>query len=454
MKRTLFLFSVLVTLLSSCTAPTPPQAAQPQADLKAAEHVITIRNPNPALSDDQLATQYQGVLITRTDDFAVIATNTPRAAAGLSRQSLTDQSAVTREDNLNVLKVPEASFTRQALNYSVLSAINYWGNGRIDYWGNGRIDYWGNGTLAYWENGRIDYWGNGIFDAALPFINETTWKSIGLDKAHQRLNTQSGKTIKIAILDTGVDLAHPMFVGRLSNASDWRDFVDGDNTPQDEGTFGEGATGHGTEVAGLALIVAPTAQIMPLRVLDKNGSGHVANVVTGIVWAVNRGANIINLSLGSDQPVEAVAQAIRYANDKGVIVVAAAGNNGQEGPTYPAAAFASSKLNLSVGSLSDSGLKSPFSQYGSISLLAPGEQMVGPAPQKRLAAWTGTSMSAPITAGAAALALKMGSWNAEQVVSRIKTTATPVDHLVGNLLYRGKLGAGRLNLDALTQPQP
>ncbi|MDB5046152.1 MAG: hypothetical protein JWQ08_2202, partial [Deinococcus sp.] len=94
--------------------------------------------------------------------------------------------------------------------------------------------------------------------------------------------------------------------------------------------------------------------------------------------------------------------------------------------------------------------KSSFSQYGALSVLAPGEGMAAPAPQNRIAAWIGTSMATHVAAGAAALALSL-SVGPEAAVARLKASAGNVDALSGNVLYQGKLGAGQLDLAALTQ---
>ncbi|WP_019012418.1 S8 family serine peptidase [Deinococcus aquatilis] len=241
-----------------------------------------------------------------------------------------------------------------------------------------------------------------------------------------------------------------MFAASLSPQSSWADLVDGDAVPQDEGTFGQGASGHGTAVAGLALLVAPGVKLMPVRVLDAGGLGDASAVAGGIVWAADHGADVINISLGSDQLVEAVTQAVAYANSLGAVVVAAAGNAGREGLDFPAAQFGGSDLNLAVGSHGALGLKSAFSQYGGLSLMAPGEGLMAPAPQSRVAAWSGTSMAAPVAAGAAALALAQGR-TPQAAVSRLQATARNAD--AQNVLYAGKLGAGTLDLNRLTQPE-
>ncbi|WP_309569910.1 S8 family serine peptidase, partial [Deinococcus sp.] len=125
-----------------------------------------------------------------------------------------------------------------------------------------------------------------------------------------------------------------------------------------------------------------------------------------------------------------------------------AGNSGGEGIDYPAAEFGTQPMNMSVGSVDLNDAKSAFSQYSTaLKLVAPGEGVFGPAPQERLAAWSGTSMSAPMVAGGLALAMGTGV-NGAQAAAALTSTATPIDGVSGNAAYTGKLGTGRLNLDA------
>ena len=113
-----------------------------------------------------------------------------------------------------------------------------------------------------------------------------------------------GAGVKVAVLDTGIDKTHPLFAGKLLPG---RDFVDNDNDPSEVGTSGVGAYGHGTHVAGIVLMVAPDAKIIPIRVLDQNGVGNVWTLSKALNYAANPdgnpatddGANIINLSLGT-----------------------------------------------------------------------------------------------------------------------------------------------------------
>src|SRR5205823_5202141 len=134
------------------------------------------------------------------------------------------------------------------------------------------------------------------------------------------------------IIDTGCDLNHPDLFRSIVGG--W-DFVDNDASPTDvkdnidndrNGAIDE-AFGHGTHVAGIIHLVAPDAQLLIVRVLDADGRGNMVDVAAGIRWAVNQGAKVINLSLGSStHSGDALEHALDEAVTRGVVVVAAAGN--------------------------------------------------------------------------------------------------------------------------------
>jgi subtilisin family serine protease len=141
----------------------------------------------------------------------------------------------------------------------------------------------------------------------------------------------------IAVVDTGVDGTHPDLGGRVLAGYD---FVNSDSDPADD-------NGHGTHVSG---IIAATGNngiggagvcwgcsILPVKVLDSDGNGYYSAVSAGLTWAADHGASIINVSLGGNSPSETLEQAVAYAQARGIVVVAAAGNSGVTTHAYPAA---------------------------------------------------------------------------------------------------------------------
>jgi len=233
----------------------------------------------------------------------------------------------------------------------------------------------------------------------------------------------------VAVLDTGFQLTHPQLVNRLTTAR--YDFVDNDANPDnilDANGDGQadGVSGHGTHVAGVVAQAAPEAMIMPLRVLDTNGVGNIAWVIEAIQYAEANGANVINLSLGMPTHSNAVEEALYQAkHDFNIVVVAAAGNDNSNQRTFPAA-FNDSVI--AVSAVGATGEKTDFSNFGPwVEIAAPGDSIYSAFPLNGFAWWSGTSMAAPWIAGQAALLLsKCPGLNANTVMDRITTTATPL----------------------------
>jgi len=257
--------------------------------------------------------------------------------------------------------------------------------------------------------------------------NEWSLNSINAPEAWAK--GYRGDGVVVAVIDTGVDLNHPDLVNQIwvnageiaGNGADddhngyvddvqgW-DFSSSDNNPDDQ-------NGHGTHVAGSiaaeangfgATGVAPDATIMPVRVLDSNGSGTMSGVAAGIRYAARMGADIVNLSLGGGYS-SVLQSALQYAQQLGVLVVAAAGNESASTPGYPAR-FSSSLTNvLSVGAYSSSGTIASFSNdvgtSGAVQVDAPGVSVYSTYIDGRYTTMSGTSMATPQVAGMAALAL-------------------------------------------------
>ncbi len=213
--------------------------------------------------------------------------------------------------------------------------------------------------------------------------------------------------VVLAVVDSGIDPAHPEFAGRLLPGYD---FVEDDPLPQD-------LCGHGTHVAGIAAATGNNAEgiagiawgvgILPIRVLDENCAGSAADVAEGIVAAVERGARVINLSLGTVVDVNVLRDATYYAYTHGVALFAAAGNTGDV-MVYPARY----DWVLAVGATDDQDNRASFSAWGpELDLMAPGVDILSTMPlgdniygkNPEYDRLSGTSMAAPHVAGAAAL---------------------------------------------------
>jgi Subtilase family len=248
-----------------------------------------------------------------------------------------------------------------------------------------------------------------------------------------------GLGVKVAVLDTGVDLTHPALAGKLLPGYD---FVDGDTDPSEvPGTAPNNlGYGHGTHVAGLIALVAPDAKIIPYRVLDPNGEGNAWVLMEAVLRAIDDGAQIINLSLGTPDKTDVLTSIAKlvscepsdendpilnfsdpgYAADKarcvggpGVMIVAAAGNDGSSAvKEFPAAVSAYGLLSVTASD--NTRHLATFGNFGSwVQVAAPGDgitslvPMAAPPPGGGLptgyAVWSGTSMAAPLAAGAAAL---------------------------------------------------
>lgn len=264
----------------------------------------------------------------------------------------------------------------------------------------------------------------------------------------------------VAVLDTGVDMAHPNLSASILQSG--YDYIDDDAVPQDEqmnldadadGLFDENF-GHGTHVAGTVLLSAPEASILPIRVLDSEGRGNVFTLAEAIDLAVRSGADIINLSLGMNVESDLLSEAIERALEANVLVVAAAGNANSDLPHFPAA----NDGVIGVASVNSSDLKSTYSNWGWwVGVSAPGEAIISAFPGETYATWSGTSMAAPLVAGQAALLKAMApQLTARDAISIITGTAINIDAL--NPDWEEQLGAGRIDvlssLDAVVSTIP
>lgn len=302
-----------------------------------------------------------------------------------------------------------------------------------------------------WSN-AYDAWGGGFSARTSAGMGLTTfeenlvlWDQINLPEAHQ-LSPALGSSVKVAIIDTGIDLHHPAFKDSLAPEWQWKDFVDGDGYPQEEAGP---VYGHGSAVAGIILQVAPNVTLLPIRVLRPDGAGDLTNVAAAIDWAIRQDAKLINLSLGSDADFKTLKEMVKYCKKRDVALVASAGNQGDDEIEFPARY---KKEVVSVGSVDRFDIKSSFSAYGKeLELLAPGENIYTPAPEQHMAAWSGTSFAAPIVTGALALALGepelRGKRKLKDIEKKLIETSEDISKRGDNRNYK-ELAKGRLQLDA------
>ena len=273
----------------------------------------------------------------------------------------------------------------------------------------------------------VAYHGSTVWNG---YVNQPAVKIINLAEAQSNLRV-TGSGI-IADIDTGVDPNHPVlapvllpgydFTRNQVGGSEMNDLPAGTAAPEtacvnctpgqvnqhsiamvDQHSIamvdqpGYQDFGHGTMVAGILHLVAPTASIMPLKAFGPDGSGSLANILQAIYYASQHGANIVNMSFDLTSPSQELATAITAAEKSGIIFVASAGNDGQMEMVYPAGL----SNVMGVASTNDQDQRSSFSNYGNqiVWVAAPGEAIITTYPFGSYAAGWGTSFSAPMVAG-------------------------------------------------------
>lgn len=298
------------------------------------------------------------------------------------------------------------------------------------------------------------------------YHEQWNFQMVGAESAWKHTN---GSGVIVAVIDTGVagidssrgracrDFGTTRFVPGY-------DFVNNDSQPYDDhghgthvaGTIAE-STNNAEGVAGLAF----GASIMPIKVLSASGSGTSADIAAAICWAVDNGANVINMSLGSPFPDAVIRKACVYASKKNVIIVAAAGNSGKQGVGYPAAY----QECIAVSAVGPSGKIAGYSSWGKqVALAAPGGDIGGYAGERNEAAgilqntnlspdiggsgdgyyaFQGTSMASPHVAAAAALIMAQGIKDSAKVRLILTKSAVPSGDAK-------KYGAGILNVASAT----
>lgn len=260
-------------------------------------------------------------------------------------------------------------------------------------------------------------------------------------RATQAQAISTGQGVVVAVLDGGIDATHTFLSGRVLAGFD---FVDGDADPAEPVLTTGAGYGHGTFVASTVLATAPGARILPVRVLGPDGKGRVSDISRGIHWAVEHGANVINISFGTQGGSSTIAAEVRAALGSGVCVVAATGNAGN--PTvvdFPADLTGV----VAVTSVDAGGLRAAFANTGPrTTIAAPGVDIVGAYPAGRWARWSGTSFSAAFVTGGIALLdqVQPGATPAQAAVLLRRSARPPAGRAQRRLLGAGVLDLLRL----------
>lgn len=251
--------------------------------------------------------------------------------------------------------------------------------------------------------------------------------------------TTGSNTIRVAVVDSGVLASHPDLAGKVLPGYD---FVNNDTDPSDD-------NGHGTAVAGL--IAAATnnqlgmagigwsTPVVPVKALDAAGSGSYSGIANSIIWAADQGVRVINLSLGGTTSSRTLQDAVNYAWNRGIVVIAAAGNNGNSTAFYPAACA----NVVAVSATNQTDVRPSWSNFGSyVDLSAPGAGILTLQGAGSYANWDGTSFSSPIVAGVTALMI-----SANPALSNSSTVSHLLENCddIGAAGYDIYYGNGRLN---------
>jgi subtilisin family serine protease len=284
-----------------------------------------------------------------------------------------------------------------------------------------------------YDTAPVNYYGAVVIHG---YAAQPAGQIISLTDGQQGFNV--GGAGIVAVIDTGVDPKHPVlypvllegydFIRKQPGASEWLDVPElrgglpsSAAQPQKPAIVQQssaaildqssaaildqrqyGAFGHGTMTAGMVHLVAPKAQILPLKAFSANGTGYLSDIVAALYYAVQHQANVVNMSFDVSTPSPALTQAVSYANNAGAVLVAAAGNQNTSAPVYPAAL---NSYVMGVASTTDWDAKSSFSNYGTVNVwvAAPGEYVITTYPGGTYASASGTSFSSPLVAGTVAL---------------------------------------------------
>lgn len=341
-------------------------------------------------------------------------------------------------------------------------------NAELDVLGGVRDDPGYSAPPALGDRNPVDHFGATVWRG---YVGQPALQIIGLDSSRAAFNLKGAAIV--AVIDTGVDPRHPALSYRLLPGHDFtRDTSNADSEMADVNQSTAGvlddarptfvnqrtvavldqstagvldgsqysAFGHGTMVTGIIHVVAPGATILPLKAFKADGTGYLSNAIRAIYRAVKQNARVIHMSFSFSAYSDELAKAIDAASRNGVISVASAGNDGIETIVYPAGL----QQVIGVASTTDTDQRSSFSNFGDqlVWVAAPGEAIVSTFPFGTYAAAWGTSFSAPLVSGTAALMLELCPACGQAEVADALASAKPLGP---------GLGKGRLDLfQALT----
>ncbi|QLG63492.1 S8 family serine peptidase [Halorarum salinum] len=264
--------------------------------------------------------------------------------------------------------------------------------------------------------------------------------------------TYGSSSVTVAVVDTGAQYDHPDLADNFADDPGY-DFADDDSDPYPDAPSDEY---HGTHVAGIAGAVTDNgtgvagvsdSELINGRALDESGSGSTADIADAIEWAADRDADVLNLSLGGGGYTSTMKNAVSYAYDNGVFIAAAAGNDGTNSVSYPAAYSEC----LAVSAVDSNGDLAYFSTTGEkVELAAPGVDVLSTTTEARGSYETlsGTSMATPVVAGSAGLALAQWDVDNATLRSHLKDTATDLG------LSSDEQGSGQVDAGAAVATEP